>query len=203
VHLIRISPPAVLPVSLAEVKAGARLDDEDDAFVAALIRTAVERCDGPDGEVQRALITQTWELRLDCFPGYWPAHGPYWPAYRPYRLGFIPYIEIPLPPLQSVDSIAYVSGGGQVTMAASEYVVSGVDDRHKARVRPVMAWPGTDDVMDAVTISFTAGYGSSWNDVPESIRMGITAMVRDLFDSCESGLPEKLLAPYRVDLGFA
>ena len=39
-HLIRTVPPAVLPVTLAEVKAGARLDGEDDdATIAALIRT--------------------------------------------------------------------------------------------------------------------------------------------------------------------
>jgi hypothetical protein len=202
VHLIRTSPPAVLPVSLAEVKAAGRLDDEDDAHVAALIRTAVERVDGPDGEIQRALITQSWELRLDHFPGYWFSRGPYvsWPPTwypREYE------IEIPLPPLQSVDSITYVSGGLEVMMNASEYTVAGVDDRHKARLRPVTAWPGTDDVLEAVIVSFTCGYGDSWNDVPESIRMGITAMVRDLFDSCESGLPDKLLMPYRVDLGFA
>ena len=96
----------MLPVSLAEVKAGANLDgSEDDAKIAGLIRTAVEMIDGPDGEIQRALITQSWEMRLDCFPGFsfWPyRHSTRWEAtfHPPYT-----EIEIPLPPLQSVKSI--------------------------------------------------------------------------------------------------
>ena len=116
-HLKRIVPPVGLPVSLAEVKAGANLDggSDDDAKIAGLIRSAVEMIDGPDGEIQRCLLSQTWELRLDCFPGYfdywrWPG----WP-YRPHywhSKGL--EIEIPLPPLQSVESITYLSGGDTI-----------------------------------------------------------------------------------------
>ena len=52
-------------------------------------------------------------------------------------------------------------------------------------------------------VTFVAGYGDSWNDVPESIRTAIIAKVQELYDGCASGVPEKLLAPYRVDFGFA
>jgi uncharacterized phiE125 gp8 family phage protein len=192
-----------LPVSLAEVKKGARLDEDssdDDALIQAYIRTAVERCDGPDGAIQRALITQTWEMRLDAFPGFWPANPDLrWPGdFCPKRTE----IEVPLPPLQAVTSIAYLLDGVETTLDSDEYVVSGIGDRYPARIRPVTSWPTTDDIMDAVTVTFRAGYGDSWNDVPESIRMAITAMVQELFDGCENGVAGKLLAPYRVDLGF-
>ena len=109
-HLIRTVAPAVLPVSLAEVKAGANLDgSEDDAKIAGLIRTAVERSTGQTGRSSVSLITATWEMRMDCFPGFsfWPyRHSTRWEAtFRP------PYteIEIPLPPLQAVDVNSRIS----------------------------------------------------------------------------------------------
>lgn len=201
-NLHRILPPQHLPVTMAEVKAGARLDGTDeDALLAGLIRSSVEMIDGPDGEIQRALITQTWELRLDAFPGAWPTR----PYFR-WRADFCPdrlEIEIPLPPLQEVTSIAYITGGVEAVLDPSEYRVAGVGDRHRARIRPVTAWPATDDVLEAISITFVAGYGDSWNDVPEMIRHAITATVQGMYDGCENGLAEKLLRPYRVDMGFA
>ena len=205
-HLIRTVAPAVLPVTLAEVKAGANLDggSDDDAKIAGLIRTAVEMVDGPDGDIQRALITQTWELRLDAFPGYfdhWP--GRYPSAGRAMLFTRNTEIEIPLPPLQSVESITYLIGGVAVTMDPADYIVAGIGDRQKARIRHVTGWPSADYVNEAVVVTFVAGYGDSWNDVPESIRTAIIAKVQELYDGCASGVPEKLLAPYRVDYGFA
>lgn len=202
-HLRRIVPPVGLPVTLQEVKAGARIDgDEDDALIASYISAAVERVEGPDGEIQRVLLSQVWELKLDAFPGTWSCRPDFiWPAdFCPKRLE----IEIPLPPLRSVDSIKYIDTGGvEQTLDVDEYTVAGVGDRHRARIRPVTAWPSTDDVMEAVTVRFTAGYGDSWNDVPEVIRQAITAMVQGFFDGCENDLPEKLLRPHRADLSLA
>ena len=65
-----------------------------------------------------------------------------------------------------------------------------------------LGWPSADYVTEAVVVTFVAGYGM-WNDVPESIRTAIIGRVQELYDGCASGVPEKLLAPYRVDYGFA
>lgn len=203
-HLIRTLAPAVLPVTLAEVKAGVNPDEgsDDDARIAGLIRTAVEMIDGPDGEIQRQLITATWELRLDAFPGVWePYRYPVrWPSI------FCPpktEIEIPLPPLQEIMSITYLSGGETLTLDPADYVVAGIGDRWKARIRHVTGWPSADYVTEAVVVTFVAGYGPDWNFVPEPIRTAIIARVAELFDGCTSGIPEKLLAPFKVDYGFA
>ena len=198
-HLIRTVAPAVLPVSLAEVKAGANLDgSEDDAKIAGLIRTAVEMIDGPDNEYQRALITQTWEMRLDCFPGFsfWPyRHATRWEAtFRP------PYteIEIPLPPLQSVESITYLSGGDMVTMdpalcrCGHRRPLEGAHSPRHGLAERGLRDRGDDRYLPS-------GYGDSWNDVPERIRTAIIGRVQELYDGCASGVAEKLLAPYRVD----
>jgi hypothetical protein len=47
--LILIEPPGSLPISLAEAKAGARLDglDDQDALIAGHIRTAVDHLTAP------------------------------------------------------------------------------------------------------------------------------------------------------------
>ena len=88
-------------------------------------------------------------------------------------------------------------------MSPNDYVVAGIGDRHKARIRHVSGWPSADYVTEAITITFRAGYGDSWNDVPQPIREAIISRVQDLFESCESGKAEMLLRSFKVDLGFA
>ncbi|MGG2476239.1 head-tail connector protein, partial [Rhizobium sp. BR5] len=64
-----IHPPQVEPLTLAEVKAHLRLDTaEEDALLAALIRTAREHLERTTG---LCLIRQTWRLYLDR----WPPNG--------------------------------------------------------------------------------------------------------------------------------
>lgn len=209
--LVRISSPTELPISLTEVKAMARLEGlDEDAVIAAHLRAAIERIEGPHGDLGRALITQTWELRLDEFPGSLATKEDcervFLPRARDPRRD---EIEIPLPPLQSIESIVYLTedSPGSVELASSEFEVAGIDDRrggnHRAVIRPVTSWPTADDVFEAVRIQFKAGYGDNWNDIPEPIRMAIALMVRDSFDGCESDAAMLLLTPYRADLGFA
>lgn len=204
-NLIRTVAPLQLPVTLAEVTAGSLEGLDEDARIAGLIRAAVERVDGPDGLIQRQLISATWQLRLDAFPGSWGYYRPYRSSFV-WRSDFCPKmleIELPLPPLQSVTSIEYTSGGVLETLDPSVYQVSGVGDRNKARLRPAVSWPTTDDVHEAIVVTFVAGYGDSWNDVPEVIRAAITLMVQGMYDGCESEAATMLLRPYRVDLSFA
>ena len=75
-------------------------------------------------------------------------------------------IEIPLPPLQSVESITYLSGGDTIRMSPSDYVVAGIGDRWKARIRHVIGWPSADYVTEAVVVTFVAGYGDSGMTYP-------------------------------------
>jgi hypothetical protein len=66
--ITRITPPAVLPISLLEAKAIARLDgNDDDAFIAGLVRTAVDHVEQYLG---MSLITSTWQQTEARFPTY-------------------------------------------------------------------------------------------------------------------------------------
>jgi uncharacterized phiE125 gp8 family phage protein len=176
--LTMITPPAVMPVSLAEAKAIARLDGEDDALIAALLRTAVEQVQQYLGQ---ALIISTWQYSVDHFPCYGET------------------IRIPIAPVQSIDEIRYLDLAGDVqVLSSSVYVVSGIGDVARIDLAPNQSWPSTQRQPEAITIDLTAGHGDDWNSVPEPIRTAIAETVRGLFDGCSPRGVEELLQFYRV-----
>jgi hypothetical protein len=70
-NLRLITPPAVLPVSLAELKDAAGIDAGDttrDAHLAGCLRAATNRLDGAEGLLGKALISQEWQLLLPSYP---------------------------------------------------------------------------------------------------------------------------------------
>lgn len=162
--------PASLPVSQAEVKAFVRIDDSaEDGVIDRMIAAAIGMVDGADGVLGRALITQTWALKLDAFP---------------------PEITLPLPPLQSVSSITYFDAdGAEQTLSASLYQIVGVGDHGPAKIVPAygQAWPACQSIPEAVTVTFIAGYGDA-ADVPGPIRQAIEKAAADLYAMRE--LPE-------------
>lgn len=180
--------PAALPISQAEVKAFARVDgSSEDDVIDRMIAAAIGIVDGAGGVLGRALITQTWALKLDGFPAE---------------------IALPLPPLQSVASIAYIDAdGAEQTLSASLYQVIGVGDDAPAKIAPAygQTWPACRAVPEAVTVTFIAGYGDA-ADVPGPIRQAIEKAAADLYAMRE--LPElqadvaarlqSALAAYRV-----
>ena len=190
--LTLVTAPAVEPVSRTEAKTHCRIDHTaDDSSIDALIvaaRRYVETI------TRRALIAQTWDLKLDGFPAG--------------------AIEIPLPPLQSVTSIAYRdSSGASTTVSASNYLVD--TSSLVGRVLPAygVVWPSfTAYPVHPVTVRFVAGYGAA-DDVPRPIRQALLMLVAEWYErreathtgmagaSAVTPLPfavEALLADYRV-----
>lgn len=182
-----ITAPAVEPLTLQETKDHLRIDVATwDALISELIPVARRHA---ENYCQRALITQTWDLVLDCFPAT---------------------IEIPLPPLQSVTSIDYTdTAGAAVLLAAARYQVDIVGA--PGRIAPTFgeSWPAARAEMNAVTVRFVAGYGASGGAVPAGIRQGLLMLIGHLFERREttivgtiiSQVPQAtdwLLDPYRV-----
>ena len=167
--LTLVTPPASFPVTLAEAKAHLRVDhDDDDAQVTQLIAAATATLDGLDGLLGRCLISQVWRLTLN---------------------GFMPVIALPLPPARSVESIAYTDASGDVlTLAPSAYTVAGLGSSDHASIHPAhgTSWPTTRHSAEAVSITFTAGYGDEPEAVPEPLRAAILQHVGTLYDNRES-----------------
>lgn len=195
-----ISAATSEPVTLVEAKAHCAIDSDDfDSLLTdyiAAVRAHLEKTLG------RALVAQTWELRLPNFPAYGDA------------------IELPIPPLQSVESVTYTDTfGDTATLAPAAYQVCGVGGEQPGCIVPAygLSWPEVRRQPEAVTIRFIAGYqddGASPPDlaanVPPPIKAAMLAMVADLFQNRETvstdesyavpmpAVPKALLAPYKV-----
>ena len=147
---VRTAEPLNPLLSLAEAKAQlkVRSTDEDD-LISSYIAAAEGFLDGYEGAIGRALITQTWSQSFDRFP-------------------VDRYLRLPLGPVQRVEVVTYYDGDG---IAKSD-----VDYREAVdAVGPMIilgsgaSWPVTADRPDAVTVTWTCGYGDNAADVPPPI----------------------------------
>lgn len=135
----------------------------EDTLLAGLIQAAREYVETYQN---RALCTQTWELVLDA----WPAG----------------YIEIPLPPLQSITSIKYKdSEGKENTWAATNYIVD--TDSYLGRVlADGCSWPS--DALypaGAIRVKFVAGYGLA-AAVPATIKAAMLLLIGHWYEHREA-----------------
>ncbi len=136
----------------------------EDTLLSGFIVASRQYC---EGRQNRAYITQTWELALDEWPEI---------------------IEVPLPPLQTVDSLEYYGTDGLVNLLApTEYQV---DPRgYKARITPSYgkSWPTTIlRPLAGIVVTFTAGFGDLISDVPERIRAAIKLLAGHLYEHREA-----------------
>lgn len=164
-----LDPPEVQPVTLDEMKAHLGVTtDIDDALIENLIGTATARLDGPRGLLGKCLITQSWALTLDAFP----------------RTS----ITLPLAPTQSVDAISYVDRDGATQpWPEDDYAVVRLGDHDDAAyVLPLTSFPITKDRPEAVSITFTAGFGDEPEHVPAPIRQAIKMHVAHLYENREA-----------------
>lgn len=193
-----VTGATLLPHTIDEIKAHARVEDDqvdEDGLLMTYYRAALAHLEGEDGILGRALLTQTWDLRMDRFP---------WSDSMP--------ILVPLSPLASVTSITYTdTDGTSQTWAASKYDVDA--NSEPGRIVPSYgeSYPATRDEIDAVTVRFVAGYGAARASVPEPIRLALLALTAHWYEervpiitgTIVSRTPfhvDQLVAPYRVRL---
>jgi uncharacterized phiE125 gp8 family phage protein len=136
-----VTGPTDEPVTLSEAKLQCKVEEDftaDDSYINSLIQAA-------RSEIERktnfALLTQTWKMFLQSWPG-------------------VDFIELPKPPLQSVTSIKYLDyDGNEQTFDAANY------DVHTGRIpgyislKPSKSWPSESLYPhDPIYIEWVAGY---------------------------------------------
>ncbi|MDA5194946.1 head-tail connector protein [Govanella unica] len=181
-NLLLLSGPAVEPLTLDEVKLHLRVDGcEEDGLLSACI-TAARR--SAEAYLRRALIAQRWQYYLDDWPGV--------------------VLRIPCPPLRTVDMIRIYDGDGAVlTMDPDRYEVDCRSEPGRIAARGGI-WPAPGRRMGGIEITFEAGYGTSWNAVPQDIRAGLLMAVAAMYEqrgATDGGLPPSIAAlwsPYRM-----
>lgn len=172
----KTGPTAAL-LDLQEVKDHLRVTfSADDVPIQGLIDAVQDVLEGPEGQLGRTLVRQSWTMTLDGFPCARGGDRPISPLARA--------IEVPLPPLITVDAIKYLDAvGSELTLAPSAYRVQ-MQGRMPALIHPApgVSWPATFDTVDAVTVDFTAGYGGP-EALPPKIRSLALLMITHLYET--------------------
>jgi uncharacterized phiE125 gp8 family phage protein len=157
--------PASEPITTNEAKAHLRIDASDeDNLITGYITAARQLC---ELYARRALVTQTWDLSLEQWPG-------------------CDQIELPRPPLQSVTSISYIdSNGATSTLASSSYIVDTASEPGRVILAYGATWPTvTLRPGPAITVRYVAGYGAA-AAVPELYKQALKLIVGHFFENRE------------------
>lgn len=160
------SPPATYPVGLAEVRASLAIEvTTDDARLGGLIAVATDLAEKWLG---RSLITRSYRGFLDA---------PAWRGRRG-RHPHTPTLELPRPPLISVESIStFTDDGTETTYDAANYYIDADGLVGRVALIDSASWPTGLRRTNSIQINWTAGYGLNPGDVPEVIRQAIIVAV--------------------------
>lgn len=158
--LTQTVPPVLEPITVEDLKLHSRVYiNDEDQVVLAYIRSARTWC---ETYLQKQILPATYALRLDQFPSW--------------------TLKLPMPPITAITSITYLDTQGvQQTLSSSLYVA----DIHSSpgRVTPAYSqiWPITRMQINAVTITYTAGYADAAS-VPATIKQAIRLLTTHCYE---------------------
>ncbi len=162
--LVQSAAPAANPVTQSEAKLHVRVDhDDDNDLIDGIITAATHYC---EVYTARQFVTATYVMTMDAFPAVF---------------------YMPKPSLITVTSITYLDGSGDSqTLDTDVYTVDVA--RVKGRIVRAFAkvWPVTQRAINAVTVTFTAGYGAA-AAVPNAAKSPILMYCSDLYEHRSAG----------------
>jgi uncharacterized phiE125 gp8 family phage protein len=202
--LRKLVPPTVESITSQEAWAHVRanvdslapFDATDIALKLSAARAIAEKFTG------RALARQTLLLVLDSFPSGNEE------------------IMLPMPPAVSVTSVVYVNEDGEDdVVSASNMYLDQYQEPGFLFPADGLDWPATLDVVNAVKVTYLAGYSVPTDTDPQAyfmppdIKAGILLILGHLYENREDTAPgtiteipygaECILRPHRVERGFA
>lgn len=149
--LLQLTTPAVLPVTLAELRAHCRIDlTADDAELLRYLRSAVASVERDTG---RQLVSARYRYSLAS----WPTG----------RLG---KLKLPRAPLQAVSRIRYLDqDGDRQTLSALAYAT--ISDEEPGAVLPVYgdSWPSCRVYPGSIEVEYWAGCAANVTDVTDDV----------------------------------
>ncbi len=164
INLVTVSVDGDSPVCLAEAKAYARVDiNDDDLLISTLIDGAVEQA---EAFCRRELIGRTYDWSLDEFPD-----------------SSDDALCFPRHPLLSVTSVTYFDADDALqTFAAADYTVDTGQIPGRLYLKPDKDWPGTKDKRKAVIIRFSTDPGT----VPINLKVGVLMLIAHWYENREA-----------------
>jgi uncharacterized phiE125 gp8 family phage protein len=154
------------PVTLAEAKEHMEVvGDDHNAKIARYLQAAREWW---EKATRRQFINATWEWTLPAFPSG-------------------DKLTVPKPPLSSVTTVKYIDTAGVLqTLSDTVYDVDTHSDPGRIALAYQQQWPLTREDINAVIITFVAGYGTTAASVPPDDRHAILLLAGHWFANRES-----------------
>ena len=153
-----VTPPTTEPLTLSEVKSHLRIDGSfDDALLNSCITSARMFF---ESQCEISIASQGILLALDYFDDT---------------------IYLPRGPVQSVEDISYADLKN-IERSMGDWIEDLVSN--PARITPAFgqSWPDTAEVVNAVQVSYTAGYANA-NLVPKLLKSGMLFYVCHLYEN--------------------
>jgi len=154
--------PTVEPLELSEVKKHLEIAEADTAHDEQIQNLIQEAREQVEHDCQVCLISRTVTEKFN-----WSGDEEYWQLY--YR------------PVSAVTSITYYdSTNSSQTFAASNYSLDA--DRRRVWLNSNAAWPTTYDRWDAISVAYTAGYGTNGGAVPQMFKQAMLLLIGYYFE---------------------
>jgi hypothetical protein len=169
---------------LADCKAGLGITSTNqDAQITAAIAAVISELDPAEGGwLGRAILEQSWELRLPGFHHH--RHG-----FHSHRYGF-DAIALPYPPLIDIVSVKYddLDGVEQTLVEDTDFRLFGVGTLGKQAIAPLygQCWPLARHTPESVRIRYTCGY--STDAIPSKLKQAIVLGVRAILNAEERNI---------------
>lgn len=159
---IAVAAATVEPLQLYEVKKHLEIADADtthDEHIQNLIQEAREQV---EHDCQVVLVSRAVTEKFN-----WSGDEEFWQLY--YR------------PVTAVSSITYYdTTNTQQTFSASLYSLD--TDRRRVWLNSNAAWPTTYDRWDAITLTYTAGFGATGAAVPQMYKQAMLLLIGYYFE---------------------
>lgn len=183
--LVTTTPASSPAVTLEEAKRQLRVDlDDDDSYIEDILIPAATA--HAEAFLNRRLMPQTVELRMDCFP------------LRGFALG--------VDPVRSISSVKYYDVDNvDQTLSADVYETDLTEFAAWIQPKADQQWPNVYPRIHAVRIAMEAGFADA-ESIPKAIKQAILLHVTHLYENREpvmQGSPvdlayETLLYPHRI-----
>ena len=158
---IQSAEPTWEPVTLGEAKKQCEVAQDNGNHNEHLTRLIKEARETVEYDTGLAIGTRTFTYKLT----EWPAQ----------------FLEIPLRPVTSITSIAYLDvDGASQTWSAANYVLETATVVQLVRRAYNVDWPSLRGDINGITVTLVAGYATALA-VPETVKLAVLIMVRLLW----------------------
>lgn len=174
---IFVDGPAVEPITLPDMKAYLRVDDDaEDELILGLIKAARLMVESAS---RRILIEQRWRVFMDR----WPQGGK---------------VLLPISPLLAVDGIKVFDVAGMATdIPLTSIETDAVSDPPCITVAFA---PEPGKTRNGIEIELRAGYGASPDALPATLKLAIKILVAHWFENRGDVVGEQILPPEAMTL---